>query len=152
MILKTEMIEIIDNKTYNRSELTQQQRFVDFKLWMTFVNKLDRNDLVTQLFPYELKLDDETTVKPDIFIYQNNIPVLIVEANHCEKKFLKYQACGVHEYWVVDQSANLVTVHILLNGKYVTTVYRSGDAVPVSLDDKLAINVDKLFKIDYSDV
>lgn len=150
MITETEMIEIINNKTYSRQELTQHQRFVDFKLWMTFMNKINRDDLVMQLFPHELKLDNETIVKPNISICANNIPILIVEANHCEKKFAKYQVCGVPEYWIVDQSTNLVTVHVLVGGKYFTTIYQSGDAVPVGLDDKLAINVDKLFKIDYS--
>jgi len=160
MITETEMIEIIDKKTYDRPELTKHQRFVDFKLWMTLVNKLKRDDLTTQLFPCVVQLDDNTTVKPNILVGAvekekghvfYGVPDLIVEEIHCEVKLAKYASCGVPEYWIVDQSANLVTVHILVEGAYVTTVYRSGDAVPVMLDNKLAISIDKLFRIDYSD-
>jgi hypothetical protein len=151
MIPETEMIEIIDNKTYDRPELTQYQRFVDFKLWMTFVNRLNRDDLTTQLFPHELQFDENTIVKPNIFICENDKPMLIVEANHCDVKFAKYQAVGVPEYWVVDQSTNLVTTNVLVDDRYFTTTYHNGDAVPISFDEQLFINVEKVFRIDYSD-
>jgi len=151
MIHETEMIEIVDNKPYERPVITKFQRFVDFKLWMTLVNKLNRDDLTTKLFPYEMKIDDGTTVKPNIFILENDVPMLIVEADHSAIKLEKYLASGVPEYWIVNQTENTVTTYHLYDNNYISTVYRSGDAVPTLLDDKLAINVDKLFRIDYTD-
>lgn len=151
MIPATEMTEMIDGKSFDRPDLTAHQRFVDFKLWMTFVNRLNRDNLTTQLFPNELKLDDHTTVKPNIFICAEKAPLLIVEADHSEVKLAKYQASAVPEHWVVEQDKNTVTTHILVDGAYVSTVYQSGDAIPIGLDDQLTISVDKLFRIDYSD-
>lgn len=158
MILTTKLTEMIDNKIYSRSKPVRIQRFVDFKLWMTLVNRLDRDDLTVKLYPHPVKFDDGTTTRPNIFIGAvekkikefPNLPQLIVEDQYSAAKMAKYAAAGIPKCWIVEAATKSVTVYVLAGDFYVSTVYQGGDAIPIGLGSLLAISVDKLFQTNYA--
>jgi Uma2 family endonuclease len=92
-----------------------------------------------RLFPKQDHSDD-TVVEPDLAVICdpgkidergcNGAPDLVMEilspaTSHRDRmhKFNLYLEAGVREYWVVDPKDKVVQVHILDQGRYVTTVY-----------------------------
>jgi len=61
-------------------------------------------------------------------------------------KFDKYQKAGVKEYWIVDPERNLLEVNLLVNDKYMTTIYDETDKVLVHILDGLEINLADVFE------
>ena len=60
-------------------------------------------------------------------------------------KFDKYQKAGVKEYWIVDPERNLLEVNLLVNDKFVTTVYNETDKVSVSVLDGFELELADVF-------
>ena len=60
-------------------------------------------------------------------------------------KFDKYQKAGVKEYWIVDPERNLLEVNLLVNDKYMTTIYEETDTAPVHILDGFKINLADVF-------
>jgi len=102
--------------------------------------------------PFDVRLNpdtgDDTVVQPDISIICDRsklddhgcvgAPDLIIEilspstSRHDRLvKFNLYLHAKVREYWVVDLEDKSVSVHILDNGRYVTSVYGDTDRLPV---------------------
>jgi Uma2 family endonuclease len=78
----------------------------------------------------------------------NGAPDMIIEIlspNSAKRdliiKFNKYQQAGVREYWVVNPDNKIVSVHILENGKYVTSAYSDTDTVSVHVLDGCEIDL-----------
>jgi len=60
-------------------------------------------------------------------------------------KFDKYQRAGVKEYWIVDPDRNLLEVNLLVNDKYMTSIYNETDKAPVSILDGVEIVLAEVF-------
>jgi len=60
-------------------------------------------------------------------------------------KFDKYQRAGVREYWIVDPDRNMLEVNLLVNDKYMTTIYNETDKAPVSILDGFEIDLAEVF-------
>ncbi|MCL2663152.1 MAG: Uma2 family endonuclease [Oscillospiraceae bacterium] len=60
-------------------------------------------------------------------------------------KFDKYQKAGVKEYWIIDPERNLLEVNLLVDGKYITTIYNETAQAPVSTLDGFEIDLAEVF-------
>jgi Uma2 family endonuclease len=105
--------------------------------------------LDVRLFPEEDRSDD-TVVQPDILVVCDKSklskgsvdgpPDLVIEilspSNTQKQMFLKFESylnAGVREYWVLDPEEKKVQVHVLREGRYISSVYKKDAAVPVSV-------------------
>jgi Uma2 family endonuclease len=115
-------------------------------------------------FDVRLKTDTEndTVVQPDIVVVCDRAklddkgclgtPDLIVEvvSPSSDKhdrilKFRQYLDAGVREYWIVSPESQSVHVHILENGKYVTSVYSDSDMIPSQVLEGCTILLEEVF-------
>ena len=60
-------------------------------------------------------------------------------------KFNQYLQAGVREYWIVDPDSRTLSVHVLENGKYVTTAYGDTGTVSVRVLDGCVISLPDVF-------
>jgi Uma2 family endonuclease len=116
--------------------------------------------------PFDVRLNadtyDDTVVQPDLVIVCDRskldirgckgVPDMVIEilspssARHDRVlKFHTYQRAGVREYWLVDPESRTVSVHILENGKYVTTAYTDDDTAPVHVLEGCEITLRDVF-------
>ena len=61
-------------------------------------------------------------------------------------KFDKYQQAGVKEYWIVNPERSMLEVNLLVNDKYMTTIYDETDTAPVHILDGFEINLADIFE------
>lgn len=103
-----------------------------------------------------------TVVQPDISIVCDpektsghgckGAPDMVVEVlspstERCDRllKFNLYLQAGVREYWIVDPDNRMVSVHILKDGAYQTTVYGEDSSVKVGVLDDCTIDLSPVF-------
>ncbi|GHV88469.1 hypothetical protein AGMMS50267_08290 [Spirochaetia bacterium] len=166
--------EIIDGDIYMMATpLTEHQRILG-ELFLIIGNFLKGKPcrafpapFGVRLFPKD-DLSDDTVVEPDIVVVCdsskldhrgcNGAPDLVIEIlspsnrSHDQLvKFQKYLAAGVREYWIVDPEDQLVHVHILDAGRYVTTVYGPKDDIPVSILPGCVIKLREVFTLSPPD-
>ena len=109
-----------------------------------------------RLFPREDNRDT-TVVQPDILVVCDpeklsdgkacrGAPDLIIEILSDSSVIMdrnvkaeKYREAGVKEYWIVNTDTLEVMVNVLINGQYVSTVYK--DSAPSSVLPGLIINL-----------
>ena len=60
-------------------------------------------------------------------------------------KFDKYQKAGVKEYWIIDPDRCLLEANLLINNKYVTTVYNETENTPITTLNNFEINLTEVF-------
>ena len=60
-------------------------------------------------------------------------------------KFNKYLQAGIREYWIVDPKDKIVTVNILEDGKYNSTVYEETDIILVHVLTACRISLPDVF-------
>ena len=119
--------------------------------------------------PFDVRLNadtgDDTVVQPDLVVICDRskldekggckgVPDMVVEilspstaTRDKLTKFRLYQNAGVREFWIVDQETRTVSVHILENGKYITSVFGENDSAPVHVLDGCEINLTDVFDI-----
>jgi Uma2 family endonuclease len=62
-------------------------------------------------------------------------------------KFDKYQKAGVKEYWIIDPDRNQLEANLLVNGKYVTTIYEETTKAPITTLGGFEINLTEVFAL-----
>jgi len=114
-------------------------------------------------FAVRLSEKEETVFEPDIVVICDEsklggrnfegapdmvIEILSPSTARMDKKlkFQKYQQAGVREYWIVDPERNLLEVNLLVNEKYMTTIYEETVTVPVHILDGFEINLTDVFE------
>lgn len=138
-------------------ELSGQFRdFLRGKPCRVFAAPLD-----VRLFPREDKSDD-TVVQPDILVVcdrtrlgrnsVNGPPDLVIEINSPSnttgemfRKFQLYLEAGVREYWIIIPELKQVQVHILEEGRYLSSLYHEDAVVPVTILPPLSIDLKTLW-------
>ena len=60
-------------------------------------------------------------------------------------KYEKYEKAGVKEYWIVDPELKLVEANVLVNNKYISTIYNENDRAPVHILDGFEIDLAEVF-------
>lgn len=113
--------------------------------------------------PFDVKLNDNTVVIPDILVVCdssklddkrcNGAPDFIVEvtsgnrSNDFTKKLSLYQEYGVREYWIVDPAYERVVVYFF-DESYFPNIYTFDQNIPVGIyqknEIKLEINIAEL--------
>ena len=157
--------ELIDGYVYGMASPSQKHQDVLGEMFGQFRDFLKGKPCKVFVAPLDVRLNaesyDNIVVQPDIMIVCDRrkldgksvigTPDMVVEvlssnAKHdMFTKFKLYQNAGVREYWIVDPEDNMVTVHILENGRYYTTPYFDGDIAPVSVLEGCAIDLGEVF-------
>ncbi|MCL2832994.1 MAG: Uma2 family endonuclease [Treponema sp.] len=123
---------------------------IEFGSWLkgktcqVFASPLD-----VRLFPEEDN-SDNTVVQPDLVVVCDNKkllgravdgpPDLVIEvvspSNSHKELYLKFQyylEAGVREYWVIDPEQKAVQVNLYENRRYLSTLYKDNDSIPVTI-------------------
>ena len=111
--------------------------------------------------PFDVKLNYENVVQPDIFIVCdkdkldgkrcNGAPDFVIEissTNHFNdfyRKFNLYREFGVREYWIIDTDREMIQVDSFEHNSH--NVYRFNEPVPVGIyDGELTINLSEILE------
>jgi Uma2 family endonuclease len=114
-----------------------------------------------RLFP-RADLGDDTFLEPDLVVICDpskitkagceGVPDMVVEIlspsntrHEMLLKFRKFLAAGVREYWIVDGDEKTVEVHILDQGRYITSLAGDEDEIPVSILPGCVIKLKELW-------
>jgi Uma2 family endonuclease len=109
-----------------------------------------------------LNAEEDTVFEPDIIVVCdktkldgkkcNGAPDLVVEVLSPSsvrydkiRKYDKYLAAGVREYWIVDPDKNTLQANILVDGTYIATMYSETDIVSVSVLEGCTIDLAEVF-------
>ena len=164
---REERYELIDGAEYLMSPgPTWRHQSISERISRRIGNFLEGKPCLLFYAPFDVRLNadagDDTVVQPDISVVCDRsklddhgcvgAPDLVIEilSPSTERhdrlvKFNVYLRAGVREYWVVDQEYNTVSVHILDNGRYVTSVYGNTDHLPVHVLPGCEINLNEVF-------
>jgi len=112
--------------------------------------------------PYDVTLDDEIIVVPDIVIVCDpkkrtpagcvGTPDFIIEIlspssikNDKITKFRQYLRAGVPEYWIIDPDAKIITMHRLVGNQYTTAMCGKTETAPIACLTEFLINFSMVF-------
>ena len=165
--------ELIDGVLYDMTPAPSRlHAAISVELVVAFKNFLRGKPCEVYNAPFDIRFpkgsepDDEieTVVQPDILVVCDEkklddkgcrgAPDLIIEilspstaSKDCIKKKALYEKHGVKEFWIVDPTNRLVTIHTLqpdhLFGKPI--IYGEGDTVKVGLFPGLEVDLGKIF-------
>ena len=162
-----ERVELIDGKIYYMSAPTKKHQQLLGSLYQRFSIYLHGKTCEVYMAPFDVRIDLEygkdSVVQPDLVVIcdtdklddkgLNGSPDLVIEVlspsnvNHdTVRKYNKYLAVGVKEYWMVNPMKEEVIVNVLENRKYSSKTYFKGDIITASCLKDFAINVTDLFE------
>ena len=119
------------------------------------------------LLPVDVRLNadvfDDTVVQPDLVIVCDHsildkvsikgVPDMVVEilspstARYDKTlKFNTYLKAGIREYWIIDPKDEVLAVHLLKVGNYITHTYTGEETVPVHVIEDCTINLIEVFE------
>jgi len=161
--------ELIDGSAYLMSPSPSwKHQGISGNLHRQLANYLNDKSCKVFAAPFDVRLnadtDDNTVVQPDLVIICdktklddkgcNGAPDMVIEilspsttSRDTVKKFRLYQKSGVREYWIVDPDSKTVSVHLLENGRYITTAYDEEDTAPVNVLEGCEINLPDVFAL-----
>lgn len=159
--------ELIDGKVYSMAPAPSPgHQSISVALASQLYNYLQGKSCQVFTAPIDVRLsvaeNDDTVVQPDIIVVRDRskidnkgckgAPDMIIEivspssGKHDKvTKFNKYLQAGVREYWIVDPPDKALTVHVLEDGKYVTSAYGETDTAPVNVLEGCMINLADVF-------
>ena len=162
-----ERYELIDGVIYMMSPPSQAHQEISGGLHNQLYNFLKGKPCKVFAAPFAVRLNaaagDDTVLEPDLFVVCdmskldgkacNGAPDMIIEilspsTSRKDRitKFNKYLEAGVREYWIVDPSDKSASVHVLENGKYVTSNYDDTGAVDVHVLKGCRIDLKDVFE------
>ena len=142
--------ELLDGSLYMMASPSRRHQGMITEFTRQFANFLYGKPCKIYPSPFGVRLAEDTVFLPDITVVCDpsklndrgceGAPDLVVEIlspstsryDMCTK-FREYLRAGVKEYWIVDPQTDILTVHILKDGSYVTDVYSNTDAAPVKV-------------------
>jgi Uma2 family endonuclease len=164
-----ERYEIINGEAFLMASPTVEHQAMITELLVQLANflrgkpcKVFAAPLDVRLFPEE-DYSDDTVVQPDILVVcdasklskgsVDGPPDLVVEilspSNTRKQMFLKFESylnAGVREYWVLDPEEKKAQVHILQEGRYISSVYKKDAVIPVSVLPPLSLDLATLWE------
>jgi len=163
-----ERYELFDGVPYMMSAPSVNHQRIQGEIFAQFHSSLKGRRCQAFTAPLDVCLfgkgnKDNTVLQPDVFIVCdrnkleddkrcNGAPDLVIEilsestsSRDWFYKFNKYLQAGVREYWIVDPGEKKVYVHLLEDGKYVTTEYEKDSVIPVTALDGCNINLQDVF-------
>jgi len=161
--------QLFDGEAYEMASPTVSHQALSGELLLQFGNFLRGKPcrvftapLDVRLFPKD-DLSDRTVVQPDLLVVCDKTklegnaccrgaPDLVIEivspSNTHSELFLKfnyYLEAGVREYWVVNPEQRAVHVYVLDGARYIVTLYKENDVIPVSILPGLTIDLKTLW-------
>ena len=162
-----ERYELIGGEPYLMSPgPTRQHQSISERIGRRIGNFLEGKTCLLYYAPFDVRLnadaEDDTVVQPDISVICDRsklddhgcvgAPDLVIEilspSTDRHDRFVKFNVylnAGVREYWIVDPVSKSVSVHILDNGRYVTSVYGDTDHLPVHVLPGCEIDLNEVF-------
>jgi Uma2 family endonuclease len=144
------------------------QRFIG-RLYLQLAAFLENKACEAFLSPFDVRLNadtkDDIVLQPDLVVICDHsklvatgcvgAPDMVIEITSPSTarrdrtvKFDLYLKAGVREYWIVDSDTKTISVNILKNNAYVTSVYTETDTVPVYILKDCMIDLSKVFRED----
>jgi Uma2 family endonuclease len=147
----------VEHQAILRKILVKLDAFLDGRSCEVFSAPLD-----VRLFPEENRSDD-TVVQPDILVVCDKSklskgsvdgpPDLVVEilspSNTQKLMFLKFESylnAGVREYWVLDPEEKKAQVHVLQNGRYISSAYKKDALIQASVLPPFSLDLAALWE------
>jgi len=62
-------------------------------------------------------------------------------------KLLQYEQLGIPEYWIIDPQAQVVTILILVNGKYQVTQFTGSQQIVSQIFPKLELTPTQILQV-----
>ena len=160
--------ELIDGLLYDMSAApSPTHQSLLGNLFMEIHSFLKGKPCKAYLAPFDVRLfgkgDEERTVlQPDITVVCdrskidkkgcNGAPDMVVEIlspysvrHDMLTKFQLYRQAGVREYWVVNPEEKILTIHLLEDGDYKTSVYGEEDSVDVNMLEGCVVYLGDVF-------
>ena len=163
--------ELINGEIYDMSPAPViRHQLISLKLAKTIDNYVEKNNgsCIVLEAPTDVKLDDENTVQPDIFVVCdpdkidekrcNGAPDWIIEilspssVDHDQREKLNiYTNAGVREYWIVDPMNDRVFVYPIVDRKLTSTgLFTFDDEIPAGIykdaPEPLTICINRLLR------
>jgi Uma2 family endonuclease len=163
-----ERYQIIDGEAFMMSSPTVEHQAISGEIFRQFANFLTGKPcrvfaapLDVRLFPEEDQSDD-TVVQPDILVVCDtsklsrgsvdgppDLVMEIVSPSNSQKemvlKFQNYLDAGVREYWVLYSEEKKVQVHVLEEGRYISSAYKNDAVIPVSILPPFSVDLKTLW-------
>jgi Uma2 family endonuclease len=164
-----ERYEIVNGEAFMMASPTVEHQAIITELLVQFGSflrgkpcKVFAAPLDVRLFPEEDRSDD-TVVQPDILavcdrskLSKGSVdgpPDLVIEilspSNTQKLMFLKFENyldAGVREYWVLDPEEKKVQVHVLQDGRYISSAYKKDAVIPVSVLPPFSLDLKTLWE------
>jgi Uma2 family endonuclease len=164
-----ERYEIVNGEAFMMASPTVEHQAIITELLVQLANflhdkpcKVFAAPLDVRLFPEEDRSDD-TVVQPDILVVcdasklskgsVDGPPDLVIEilspSNTQKLMFLKFENylnAGVREYWVLDPEEKKAQVHVLQQGRYISSAYKKDAVIPVSVLPPLSLDLATLWE------
>ena len=164
-----ERVELIDGQIYYMAAPSDWHQDLLLELGTRFRNYLHGKTCRVFVAPFDVRIDlligNDSVVQPDVLVVcdkekldgrgVNGAPDFVIEilspstrGHDLVKKYNKYLEVAVREYWIVDPEKEEVLVNLLNHDKtqYLTTTFKKGDEISVSVLDNFIINVSDLFE------
>jgi Uma2 family endonuclease len=146
----------VEHQAILRKILVKLDAFLSGKPCEVFSSPLD-----VRLFPEDDHSDD-TVVQPDILVVCDTSklskgsvdgpPDLVIEilspSNTQKLMFLKFESClnaGVREYWVLNPEQKKAQVHILHEGRYISSAYKKDAVIQASILPPFSLDLETLW-------
>jgi len=165
---KDERVELIDGKIYFMAAPSDRHQDLLGEIGTRIRNYLHGKKCRVFWAPFDVRIDfligNDSVVQPDVLVVcdenkldgkgVNGAPDFVIEIlspsnrrHDLLTKYNKYLEVGVCEYWIVDPMKEEILVNLLTADKkqYITTTFKKGDEIKVSILEDLTINVTDLF-------
>jgi Uma2 family endonuclease len=160
---ENERYEIIDGIAYMMASPSAVHQAISRELTVLIHEFLKGKPCQVFAAPFDVRLfpeddnSDTTVVQPDLLVVCDpsklsdgkacrGAPDLVIEIlsdssmiTDRKVKAEKYRQAGVKEYWIVDAGGPIVSVNVLNDGQYISTVYK--DYVPSTVLPGLKIDL-----------
>jgi len=163
----TPRYELIEGDAVKLETPSQAHQAMLIELGTQFANFLRGKKCKVFLTPFDVRLNhktlDNTVVQPDLLVVCDKdklngrhclgAPDMVAEIISPStvrkdkiRKFNLYQQAGVTEFWILDPTSRVVTVHILQDGRYTTTYYSDTDTINVHVLEDCEITLSDVFE------
>jgi Uma2 family endonuclease len=166
-----ERYEIINGEAFMMASPTVEHQAISGEIFLQLANflrgkpcKVFSAPLDVRLFPEE-DHSDATVVQPDLLVVCDTSklsrasvdgpPDLVVEilspSNTQKLMFLKFESylnAGVREYWVLDPEQKKAQVHVLQNGRYISSAYKKDGVIQASILPPFSLELATLWETE----
>jgi len=159
--------ELIEGEAIKMEAPSQIHQEILVELGRQFANFLRKKRCKVFLAPFDVRLNyktlDNTVVQPDLLVICDmdklngkhclGAPDMVAEilspSTARKDQFIKfrlYKQAGVKEFWIIDPTRRVVTVHIMENGTQTTEYHSDAETISVHVLPGCEINLADVFE------